>query len=307
MKTINIHNVSDLFIEDFLGDKFANLEKLNKNSISIQLNSESDLSELSLRLAIYTVSFVEEKILTRLKEYLIKRQFNEDTFNQIQNTDFKYIYTPTLIILYKEYLKDNVELDLESFITFNCRGLERDFFILSKEYLQIYEEELEYNSSPIKTSLGQSITEETYEDVSSIQKYYSYLKEVDGIICKFKDEATRNNIDYKKIDTVHVKIHNEKMILTDSNNRPLENYLEENLSSDIISKLKNNDSALKTTVLILICISIFKTSTIIFHQSIPKKSLSRILLFLYDSKEINPELQSTNLIKCSGCNSCYLN
>lgn len=307
MKTINIHNVSDLFIEDFLGDKFANLEKLNKNSISIQLNSESDLSELSLRLAIYTVSFVEEKILTRLKEYLIKRQFNEDTFNQIQNTDFKYIYTPTLIILYKEYLKDNVELDLESFITFNCRGLERDFFILSKEYLQIYEEELEYNSSPIKTSLGQSITEETYEDVSSIQKYYSYLKEVDGIICKFKDEATRNNIDYKKIDTVHVKIHKEKMILTDSNNRPLENYLEENLSSDIISKLKNNDSALKTTVLILICISIFKTSTIIFHQSIPKKSLSRILLFLYDSKEINPELQSTNLIKCSGCNSCYLN
>lgn len=307
MKTINIHNVSDLFIEDFLGDKFANLEKLNKNSISIQLNSESDLSELSLRLAIYTVSFVEEKILTRLKEYLIKRQFNEDTFNQIQNTDFKYIYTPTLIILYKEYLKDNVDLDLESFITFNCRGLERDFFILSKEYLQIYEEELEYNSSPIKTSLVQSITEETYEDVSSIQKYYSYLKEVDGIICKFKDEATRNNIDYKKIDTVHVKIHNEKMILTDSNNRPLENYLEENLSSDIISKLKNNDSALKTTVLILICISIFKTSTIIFHQSIPKKSLSRILLFLYDSKEINPELQSTNLIKCSGCNSCYLN
>lgn len=300
MKTINIYNSNDDLEKNFLEDKFKNIKRSNDNSISITLNSFNDLSELALRLSMYSVHYIESNTLTKLKKHLSKGYFDEEIFNQIQNQDFKYIYVDPLTIIYTEYLKDNTILDLESFLVFNCRGLEKDFFKLTEEYLQIYKYELSSNSIAIK-----GVSKNNDEEIST-QKYYSYIKELHDIICRLKDESTMKEIDYKRFDTIHITNHNEKIILTDSNNNPIENYIETILDLNMSDKFKNNDTALKKTMFILACISILNTSTIIFHQSIPKKTLSRILLFLYDSKEINPDLQKINLIKCNGCNLCHL-
>lgn len=308
MRKITIQNSETRLLKEFLQEKLSiNILSSTDTTISVNINNFNDIEELSLALAVYSVFYLENKLNNKVSNYLSQDTLNREILSQIQDYYHKYIYIEPIKILYLEYLKDNDFVKTESFITFNCRGIEKDFYKLGKDYIQLYDDEVKGANLSNTKALDNSTIKSDIDNVNSATTYYSYIKELNDMILRIKEECEVNISDYNKFNELQVKANKEQIIITDKQNNQLEDEMDSLLPINITKKINNQDTALKTAIILLTCISVFKTSSIVFHKSIPKLLLSRILLFLYDSKEINTELNNVNLLKCNFCDSCYPN
>lgn len=295
MKDITIYKHDETLVKDFLQDDYCITTNNINRSLIIHIKNAKELDDLATRLSLYSLDYIENKIYIKLKNHLSNEYFDEKVFKSIYKIEPKYIYFEVLKIIYKEYLKDNETLNLNSFLIFNCKGLEADFYTMGKEYISIYQDEINSNI----------MSEDKNNSSDLTTQYYSYIQELCKMVDELKEESTTKNLDLTKFEEIHVKIYNNSIILTNKENNSLENQLTDLLALNIINKLNTKDSALKTTMLILVCISLLKTERVIFHTSIQQSLLERILLFLHDSKKINKSLESVSFKKCNGCHLCY--
>ena len=305
--TIKCNNNIDL-LKCFLQ---TNLESANlhflENDIIVYLNNKNQLETLSLTLAIFCIDKIETDLLDKIAKTIPKETYNHKVFLQIQDFYRKFLYIEPFKILVLEYLKKNDILNIDSFLTFNCRGIQKDFYNLGKDYIQLYSHEV--NNQKISAPLIGAENARLNTDgafVDSTVAYYSYIVELNEMILKLKNESNISKLDYKKFNEIHLKAHKGVLTLTDNGNDIIESYIDEILPVRVVNALNGKDVALRMAIILLTCISVLKTSCIVFHKTIPQEILSRILLFLYDSKEVNKELESVNLLKCNSCDLCNL-
>lgn len=308
MNQIAIKNNDIQLLEAFLKEKFSETSiKVKDNEIIVNLKDKIDKERLSLVLAVFITNSVEQEFIDKLKSAISKDKYNKNVFYDIQDEYKKFLYIEPIQILVIEHFKNNNKIDLESFTIFNCRGLKNEFFDFGKDLLQLYLEEFknrDFSISREKTFFSNK--EEGALSIDSAITYYSYIKELNDLIFKLKEESNIKKLDYKRFNEVHVKTNGNKIVLTDNENKIIDNELEGVLPINIINNLQGGDEILKVAITLITYISILNTSCVVIHKSIPNEMINRILLYLYDSREVNPELFNVNLLQCNKCNMCNL-
>lgn len=294
-------------LEEFLKEKFSETSiEVKDNEIIVKFKDKNDKERLSLALAVFITNSVEQEFIDKLKSAIPKDKYNQNVFYGIQDEYKKFLYIEPIRILILEHFKNNDKIDIESFTVFNCRGLKQEFFNFSKDLLQLYLEEFKNRDISMKKNEKSPSSNKDALSVDSAITYYSYIKELNDLIFKLKEESNIKKLDYKRFNEVHVKTDGKKIVLTDNNNRIIDDELEGVLPISIVNNLQGGDEILKVAITLITYISILNTSCVVIHKSIPDEMINRILLYLYDSREVNPELFNVNLLQCNKCSMCNL-
>lgn len=306
MKHISIITNENLaIISDFIMQINKNLKvKVDTNKINISLKAEN-IDDLTTGIAIYILSDLHKTLVAKLAVFL--NCTNDDTIlNSICNKERYNPYIEPLKILLKEHLKNNTEIYLESFIRFNCRGLQQEFYKFGQDYISIYNSEINNNNHFLdKASKKQNTLKSDLVD-SSIA-YHHYIQELNEIFVKIADKlhSTPLGINYNDFENIHLKMINSQVSLVDNNNVNIQILIEDIIPFEITDESVYNNETLRLTILLLLCIIVFKTNTVVFHNSVKEEVVAQILLYLNDSKDTNEAIEDINLFKCNGCDFCY--
>lgn len=306
MKNIAIITNENLStISDFIMQINKNLKvTADKNKINISLKADQ-IDDLITGVAIYILSDLHKTLVEKLATFLNCTQ-DDTIINSICNTERYNPYIEPLKILLKEHLKNNTEIYLESFVRFNCRGLQQEFYKFGQDYISIYNSEINNNNHFLeKTSKKQNTLKSDLVD-SSIA-YYHYIQELNEIFIKIADKlhSTSLGINYNDFENIHVKVINNQVSLVDNNNVNVQILIEDIIPFEITDENVYNNETLRLTILLLLCIIVFKTNTVVFHKSVKEDIVAQILLYLNDSKDTNEVIEDINLFKCNGCDFCY--
>lgn len=302
-------------------NSLSNLSKFIKHTnprIKTELESniltlsfyEKSFSKITTSLAVYILIDLHQLLLKQISKFL-KINYTEDSVIKNLCTQERYVsYIEPLKILLTDYFKDNSSLDIDSFILFNCRGLQQEIYKIGQDYISIYQEE-KNNQKNLITKADENNQENKFNLIDSTIAYQAYFKELNKLFEEFSDKVKvlGEDTDFLNFEHLHLKSIDDEILLVDINNELVENLIRSFLSptvlySTIEKELEGVNKTLKIAILMHLCIIAFNTKSIVFHKSVGEDVTTQLLLYLSDSKDTSKFIEEVNLFKCNGCDFC---
>lgn len=291
-------NQSELF--QFLNEIQPGIsEMIDENTIKIHKNKHDD--DINTALAIYILNLLHKKLITKVSGYL-NNEVDVDLIKRLCSFERYSIYIEPLKVLLKQHFKGNNTITLESFIKFNCRGLEKEIHRIGQDCIAVHIAEADNNNSIFKKTMDNQ-NNSTIDMIDSSITYQDYLKRLNELFIEINSEIEFLE-SATSIDNVHIKQVNGRVSLVDENDVNIERTIDEYTGFPISEEIEGINETLRLTVVLLACIVILKTKTIVFHKSADKNIITQIIVYLSDSRNYNSIIDTVNLFKCDGCDFC---
>lgn len=274
---------------------------IHKNVIEVQRNKDNS-DDINTALAIYIFNTLHNKLIEKVSAYL-NDESDKELIQRLCNNERYNSYIEPLKVLLNQHFKDNKLINLSSFVTFNCRGLEKEIHKIGQDCITIHLAETENKKNIINKTISNKELS-SIDMVDSSITYQDYLKRLNEFFIELDTELEfLESITH--LENVHIKQVDGVLSLVDENNKNIERTLDEYINFPITQEIENTNETLRLTVILLACIVILKTKNIVFHESTDKDIVAQILVYLGDSKNSNPIIDTVNLFKCNGCDFCY--
>lgn len=291
------------YLYDFINTSIINEDiKLLKQDklLKINITDKDNIDVFYTQLAIFIFSTIESKLITKIKDLFGKNEIQSLSLENTIEEDFFTIYINPVKILIKEHFKYSKSMNIESFITFNCRGLKKELNSRYNDYIVLFNQESNnqhyFNNNTNKNAKEITSSIDNYNDIKTLNLIFEELKP--NILSKIDKMLLED------CNVVHARKRSGKIELISSKNNNLIKEIYSLVTPDVLTELENSDIDIKMFTYILFCITILESKQVIFHKSIPDEVTSQILLYLYEISYMNECINKVNFLKCKGCTTC---